>query len=102
MCIRDSFRTEIRLIASDYRYDLLNVLPDDLFQHDSPDIVSAALVLVDSMGGADEEVLSLFKIAGGRVVELLLAVVAMPDIMFFQSAVIKRIRHKQNVRMLRK
>ena len=44
MCIRDS-----------YRYDLLNVLPDDLFQQDSPDIVSAALVLVDSMGGADEE-----------------------------------------------
>ena len=52
MCIRDN----------------LNVLPDKLFQHDSTDIVSAALVLVDSMGGADEEVLPLFKIAGGRCV----------------------------------
>ena len=38
--------------------------------------MSAALILVDSMGGADEEVLPLFKIAGGGVVELLLAVVA--------------------------
>ena len=70
------FRTEIRLIASDYRYDLLNVLPDDLFQHNGTDIMSAALVLVGTMGRADEEVLPLFKIAGGRVVELLLAVVA--------------------------
>ena len=70
------FRTEIRLIASDYRYDLLNVLPDDLFQHNGTDIMSAALVLVGTMGGADEEVLPLFKIAGGGVVELLLAVVA--------------------------
>ena len=69
-------RTEIRLIASDYRYDLLNVLPDDLFQHNGTDIMSAALVLVGTMGGADEEVLPLFKIAGGGVVELLLAVVA--------------------------
>ena len=70
------FRTEIRLIASDYRYGLLNVLPDDLFQHNGTDIMSAALVLVGTMGGADEEVLSLFKITGGGVVELLLAVVA--------------------------
>ena len=70
------FRTEIRLIACDYRYDLLNVLPDDLFQHNSADIMSAALILVGTMGRADEEVLPLFKIAGGRVVELLLAVVA--------------------------
>ena len=68
--------TEIGLVASDYRYDLLNMLPDDLFQHNGTDIMSAALVLVDTMGGADEEVLSLFKIAGGGVVELLLAVVA--------------------------
>lgn len=66
--------TEIGLVASDYRYDLLNVLPDDLFQHNSTDIMSAALVLIDTMGGADEEVLPLFKIAGGGVVELLLAV----------------------------
>ena len=64
------FRTEIRLIASDYRYDLLNVLPDDLFQHNGTDIMSAALVLVDSMGGADKEVLLLFKIAGGGVATL--------------------------------
>ncbi len=70
------FGTEISLVASDYRYDLLNVLPDDLFQHNGTDIMSAALVLVGSVGGADEEVLPLFKIAGGRVVELLLAVVA--------------------------
>ena len=68
--------TEIGLVASDYRYDLLNVLPDDLFQHNSTDIMSAALVLVDTMGGADEEVLPLFKIADGGVLELLLAVVA--------------------------
>ena len=32
-------RTEIGLVASDYRYDLLNVLPDDLFQHNSTDIM---------------------------------------------------------------
>ena len=70
------FRTEIRLIASDYRYDLLNVLPDDLFQHNGTDKMSAALVLVVTMGRADEEVLPLFKIAGGGVVELLLAVIA--------------------------
>ena len=70
------FRTEISLIASDYRYDFLNVLPNDLFQHNSTDIMSAALVLVGTMGGADEEVLPLFKMAGGGVVELLLAVVA--------------------------
>ena len=70
------FRTEIRLIASDYRYDLLNVLPDDLFQHNGTNIMSTALVLVGTMGGADEEVLPLFKIAGGGVVELLLTVVA--------------------------
>ena len=68
--------TEIGLVASDYRYDLLNVLPDDLFQHNSTDIMSVALVLIGTMGGADEEVLPLFKIAGGGVVELLLAVVA--------------------------
>ena len=68
--------TEVCLIASDYRYDLLNVLPDDLFQHNGTDIMSAALVLIDTMGGADEEVLPLFKIAGGGVVELLLAVIA--------------------------
>ena len=83
MCIRDRYTefllhlgTEIGLVASDYRYDLLNVLPDKLFQHDSTDIVSAALVLVGTMGRADEEVLPLFKIAGGGVVELLLTVVA--------------------------
>ena len=38
--------------------------------------MSVALVLIGTMGGADEEVLPLFKIAGGGVVELLLAVVA--------------------------
>ena len=38
--------------------------------------MSATLVLIDTMGGADEEVLPLFKIAGGGVVELLLTVVA--------------------------
>ena len=38
--------------------------------------MSAALILVGTMGGADKEVLPLFKIAGGGVVELLLAVVA--------------------------
>ena len=68
--------TEIGLVASDYRYDLLNMLPDDLFQHNGTDIMSAALVLVGTMGGADEEVLPLFEIAGGGVVELLLAVIA--------------------------
>lgn len=52
------------------------MLPDDLFQYNGTDIMSAALVLIDTMGGADEEVLPLFKIAGGGVVELLLAVIA--------------------------
>jgi len=52
------------------------VLPDDLFQHNGTDLMSAARILVGTMGGADEEVLPLFKIAGGGVVELLLAVVA--------------------------
>ena len=70
------FGTEISLVACDYRYDLLNVLPDDLFQHNGTNIMSAALVLIGTMSRADEEVLSLFKIAGGGVVELLLAVIA--------------------------
>ena len=38
--------------------------------------MSAALILVGTMGRADEEVLTLFKIAGGGVVELLFALVA--------------------------
>lgn len=36
---------------------------------------AAVLVLVHSMDGADEEVLPLFKIAGGGVVEFLLAII---------------------------
>ena len=44
------FGTEIRLIASDYRYDLLNMLPGDLFPYNGTDIMSAALVLVGTMG----------------------------------------------------
>ncbi len=36
-----------------------------LFKHNGTDIMSAALVLVGSMGEADEEVLPLFKIACG-------------------------------------
>ena len=44
--------TEVRLIASDYRYDLLNVFPDDLLQNNGTDIISAALVLVGMVSGA--------------------------------------------------
>ena len=35
--------TEVCLIASDYRYDLLNVLPDDLFQHNGTDFAAGIL-----------------------------------------------------------
>lgn len=38
--------------------------------------LAAALVLVHSMGGADKEILPLFKIACGKVIQILLAVVA--------------------------
>ena len=38
--------------------------------------MTAALVPIRAMSGTDEEVLPLFKIAGGGVVELLLAVIA--------------------------
>lgn len=37
------FRTKIGLVASDYRYDLLNVLPDDLFQHNGTDFAAGIL-----------------------------------------------------------
>lgn len=53
------------------RDDSFHVLPDHAFQCDSTDIMPAALVLVQAVGGADKEVLSLFKAAGGRVVQLL-------------------------------
>ncbi len=53
----------------------MNMFPDLLFKHNGTDIMSAALVLVCTIGGADEEVLPLFKVVGGRVVELLLAII---------------------------
>ena len=36
--------------------------------------MSAALVLVGTVGGTDEKDLSLFKVFGGGIVELLLAI----------------------------
>ena len=62
------FRTEIILVASNHRYDFLNMFPDLLFKHNGTNIMSAALVLVHSMGGADEEVLSFFKVVSGGVI----------------------------------
>ena len=50
------------------------MFPDQILQDHGTNIVTAALVLVGSMGGADKEVLSLFKIVGGGIVELLLAI----------------------------
>lgn len=52
------------------------MFPDLLFKHNGTNIMSAALVLVHSMGGADEEVLSFFKVVSGGVIWLLLTVVA--------------------------
>ena len=52
------------------------MFPDLLFQRNGADIVPTALVFVCSMGGTDKEVLPFFKVACGRVVQLLLAVVA--------------------------
>ena len=69
-------RTEVSLVAGDYRNDLLDVFPDLLFQHNSTDIVPAAFVLVCPMGGTNKEVLPLFKVACGRLIQLLLAVIA--------------------------
>lgn len=68
--------TEVSLVAGDYRDNLLDVFPDLLFQHNGADIVPTALVLVCPMGGTDKEVLPLFKVACGRVVQLLFAVIA--------------------------
>ena len=69
-------RTEVSFVAGDYRDDLLNVFPDLLFQHNGTDIVPTALIFVRTMGGTDKEVLPLFKVACGRVIQLLLAVIA--------------------------
>lgn len=68
--------TEVSLVAGDYRDNLLDVFPDLLFQHNGADIVPTALVLVCPMGGTNKEVLPLFKVACGRVVQLLFAVIA--------------------------
>lgn len=51
------------------------MLPDLLFKHNGTDIMSATLVFVGAMSGADKEVLSLLKVVGGGVIELLFAVV---------------------------
>lgn len=56
------------------RDNSLHVLPDHTLQCDSTDIMPAALVLVQAVGGADKEVLPLFKGAGGGVVQLLPAI----------------------------
>ena len=69
-------RTEVSLVSGDYRDNLLDVFPDLLFQHNGTDIMPTALVLVCPMGGTDKEVLPLFKVACGRVIQLLLAVIA--------------------------
>ena len=66
---------EVCLLASYHRYDLLNVFPDLLFKHNGTDIMTAALFFVCSMCGTDKEVLSLLKVVGGRVVELLFAII---------------------------
>ena len=50
------------------------MFPDHILQNDGTNIVSAALVLVGSVGGADEKVLPLFKVIGGGVVEFLSAI----------------------------
>ena len=50
------------------------MLPDHILQNDGTNIVSAALVLVGSVGGADEKVLSFLKVVSGGVVELLSAI----------------------------
>ena len=52
------------------------MFPDHILQNDGTNIVSAALILVGSVRGADEKVLSLFKVVGGGVIELLSAISA--------------------------
>lgn len=53
----------------------MNVLPDLILQHHGTNVVTAELVLVDTMGRTDKEVLPLFKIACGGLVQLLLAII---------------------------
>ena len=50
------------------------MIPDQILQNYGTNVVSAALVLVGSMSGTGEKVLSLFKVFGGGIVELLLAI----------------------------
>ena len=51
------------------------MFPDLLFKDNGTDIMSAALVLIRAMGRANKEVLPLLKVVGGRVIELLLAII---------------------------
>lgn len=50
------------------------MIPDQIIQNHGTNVVSAALVLVGSMSGTDEKVLPFFKVFGGGIVELLLAI----------------------------
>ena len=50
------------------------MFPDHTFQGHGTDIMPTTLVLITAMSRADKEVLPLFKVACGRVIELLLAI----------------------------
>ena len=50
------------------------MLPDQILQNNGSDVMPAALVLVGSVRGANEKVLSLLKVVGGGIVELLSAI----------------------------
>ena len=50
------------------------MIPNHIFQNDGSYVMTAALVLVRSVRGADEEILPLFKIVGDGIIELLSAI----------------------------
>lgn len=61
------FRTKIGLVASDYRYDLLNVLPDDLFQHNGTDFAAGILGIPHSFNQFLMPAMSLSVLLGSMV-----------------------------------
>src|SRR5699024_6756730 len=68
------FHPEMCFISGHIRDNLFHVIPDQILQNYGTNVVSTALVLVGTVSGTDEKVLSLFKVFGGGIVELLIAI----------------------------
>ena len=75
------------LISGHIRDNFFHVFPDHILQDNGTNVVFAALVLVGTVSGTDKEVLSLLKVVGGGIVELLLAIGTEPQTLqrFFQN-----------------